>query len=197
MNRHDFDALKQRIRDRAALLWEQHGKPEGPRDRLLEEARELVAIEENPVSGRIDPSETAEPVIEDAALMRNLGEFPTLTDQGNEQTFPDGDEIHLSDDDASDQGGVLPPDDLPDETFADVASDDADVVAPTFGTDPDTASEGGKPGDRGFADEPDGADRHDDDLDDDETIEDAELADDDDGDDLTSRPVRGRRNLSP
>ncbi len=44
--------------------------------------------------------------------MRNLGEFPTLVDQGEEQTYPDEDEIRLSDGDASDTGGVLPEEDV-------------------------------------------------------------------------------------
>jgi len=109
MNRQEFDALDARIGVRAKSLWNDAGNPEGGPDRFLENARELVAIGEVP-AGTIDPD--APEIIEEASLQRNLGEFPTLVDQGEEQTYPDiedekGD-IHLSDGDASDTGGVLP-----------------------------------------------------------------------------------------
>ncbi len=109
MNRQEFDALDGRIRVRAESLWADAGHPEGGPDRFLDRARELVAIGEVALP-TIDPD--APEVIEEASLQRNLGEFPTLVDQGEEQTFPDdadeeGD-IRTSDDDASDTGGILP-----------------------------------------------------------------------------------------
>lgn len=129
MNQAEFDALDSRIRDRAQRMWEEAGSPEGDLDSYLDEARELVAMEEVPLPS-IDPYEV-QPV-EEASLQRNLGEFPTLRDQGDEQIFPDsGDdgEIHLSDGDASEQGGVLPGTDLPEDDLPDVAEEDGDITS--------------------------------------------------------------------
>ena len=89
MNRQEFTAWEKRIAARAADLWQQAGSPEGPRERFTEEARELVAIEENPSSGALDPDDAAEPVVEEAALQANLGEFASFSDrQGEEPLFP-------------------------------------------------------------------------------------------------------------
>jgi hypothetical protein len=88
MNRAEFTAWENRIKDRAEALWKADGSPEGPRDGYLEEARELIAIEENPDSGQLDPEEAAEPMIESLIAVHNQGEFPTLTDQGEEQSYP-------------------------------------------------------------------------------------------------------------
>ncbi len=115
MNRQDFDAWDARIKDRADALWNEAGRPEGGRDRYLDAARELLAIEEVALP-TLDPREAAEPVIEEASIQGNLGEFPTLTDQGEEQTYPhvqDDDGPRLSDGDASADGGVLPLDEEP------------------------------------------------------------------------------------
>ncbi len=88
MTQEEWDALEVRVRDRAQLLWDEAGRPEGGTARFLAAARAIVALEEVPPPTR-DPAEAARPVIEDAAIQRNLGEFPTLTDQGEEQVFPD------------------------------------------------------------------------------------------------------------
>ena len=89
MDRQEFAAWEERIRARADLLWQEAGKPEGSRDRFLEEARELVAIAENPGSGALDPEDSAEPITEEASLLANLGEFTGLGDrQGEEPSFP-------------------------------------------------------------------------------------------------------------
>ena len=48
-----------------------------------------MAIEENPDAGHIDPEKAAEPAIEPLAAVENQGEFPGLTDQGEDQLFPD------------------------------------------------------------------------------------------------------------
>jgi Protein of unknown function (DUF2934) len=90
MNRKEFAAWEQRIADRATLLWEEAGQPEGPRDRFVERAREQIAIGENPRAGKLDPQDAAEPVIEEASLIANLGEFESYSDrQGEEPAFPD------------------------------------------------------------------------------------------------------------
>ena len=82
--------LENRIRERAYQLWEQEGCPEGRADTHWDKASELVAIEDNhqlatkplPAPGA-DPS-PPEPI----EAVENAGEFRTLTDQGEEQTYP-------------------------------------------------------------------------------------------------------------
>ncbi len=86
MERTDFDAWAYRIAARARLLWVDAGKPEGGPERFEQQARELLAIEEVPDAAtkpvKNDPQ--AEPLI----AVENQGEFPTLTDQGEEQAYP-------------------------------------------------------------------------------------------------------------
>ena len=96
MDQKEFAAWEKRIAERADRLWQDAGRPEGGADHFLDDASMLIAIEENPKAGTLDPEEAAKPVVEESALMRNLGEFPTLTDQGEETTYPsapdDGDD---------------------------------------------------------------------------------------------------------
>jgi hypothetical protein len=88
-----MDDREERVRKRAYQLWEQEGCPPGRELDHWDKASELVAIEENhklatiPVrqSGAVGP--TGEP-IEPISAVENAGEFPTLTDQGEEQTAP-------------------------------------------------------------------------------------------------------------
>lgn len=82
---------EERIRCRAHQLWEEEGRPDGRHDDHWERARQLVAIEENPKFGTVPINNEklgpeGEP-IEDARVLDNLGEFPTLTDQ-DEQKNP-------------------------------------------------------------------------------------------------------------
>lgn len=94
-NGRDERQHDERVRERAYRLWLEEGCPEGRADDHWDKARELVAIEENykdtlkpnPVDA-YDNSPTGEPV-EPIEAVRNLGEFPTLTDQGEEAVFPD------------------------------------------------------------------------------------------------------------
>jgi hypothetical protein len=145
MKREDFEALEVRIDERAARLWADAGRPEGGHARYADQARELVALEEVSLP-TLDPQEAAEPVIEEAVLERNLGEFPTLRDQGDEMTYPDEDamtdidpyaedDIRLSDGDASETGGVLPMDDVPEEDLPEVSVADADISTSTTDAD--------------------------------------------------------------
>src|SRR5215510_2748490 len=81
----DFD---DRIRQRAYRLWVEEGCPEGRQEIHWDRARELVAIEQN-------QKHTTKPVtqhhgaggepVEPMEAVKNVGEFPTLTDQGEEQ----------------------------------------------------------------------------------------------------------------
>jgi hypothetical protein len=85
-----MDDFNERVRQRAYRLWVEEGCPEGRSDLHWSKARELVAIEENqkrttrPVS---EGGSTGEPV-EPIEAVENAGEFPTLTDQGEEQAAP-------------------------------------------------------------------------------------------------------------
>ena len=89
----DLDA---RISERAYNIWQQEGCPPGRSQVHWEMARELVAIEDNQSLAtkpnplvddiRRDPL-TGEPV-ETLEAVANQGEFPTLTDQGERQTYP-------------------------------------------------------------------------------------------------------------
>lgn len=125
MDQAQFDALDKRIRARAERMWQEAGSPEGDLESYMDDAREMVAMGEVHLPGD-DPYEV-EPV-EEASLQRNLGEFPTLRDQGDEQVFPDEHNIHLSDGDASEQGGVLPGEDLPGQDLPDVPEEDGDIT---------------------------------------------------------------------
>jgi hypothetical protein len=135
MNRQDFDAWEIRVQDRADVLWAAAGSPDGGSAPYLDAARELIAMGEVAIP-TLDPIEAAEPMIEEAFLQANLGEFPTLTDQGDEQLFPQAQddardgfaEVGLSDGDASDDGGVLPDEDQPEEDMPDVSLGHADIT---------------------------------------------------------------------
>jgi hypothetical protein len=87
-----MDDLEERIRQRAYKLWEEEGCPEGRADAHWDKAAELVAIEDNqkhttkPVAKTVRNTSTGEPA-EPLEALQNLGEFPTLTDQG-EQEMP-------------------------------------------------------------------------------------------------------------
>jgi DUF2934 family protein len=80
------------VRRRAYRLWQQEGCPDGRAEVHWDKARELVAIEDNqkltlkPISGEAT-GPAGEP-IEPLEAVENAGEFPTLTDQGEEQTYP-------------------------------------------------------------------------------------------------------------
>ena len=90
MNSEEFAKWEQRIAARALHLWQDAGRPDGSRDTFTQQARELIAIEENPNSGTIDPADAARPVVDEASLQGNLGEFPSLSDaQAEEPSFPD------------------------------------------------------------------------------------------------------------
>ncbi len=83
----DFD---ERVRQYAYRLWVEEGCPEGRSDIHWDKARELVAIEQNQKLATKPAPRAAwaggEPV-EPVEAVRNAGEFPTLTDQG-EQSAP-------------------------------------------------------------------------------------------------------------
>jgi hypothetical protein len=92
MNDRDEHDRERRIRERAYRLWQEEGCPAGRSDVHWDMASELVAIEDNqklatePVPSPDALGPTGEP-IEPIEAVENAGEFPTMTDQG-EQTYP-------------------------------------------------------------------------------------------------------------
>jgi len=87
------DSRDQRIRSKAFYIWLEEGCPEGRAEVHWDMATELVAIKENyaltlkPVETAASLGPTGEP-IEPLAAIQNAGEFPTLTDQGEESAYP-------------------------------------------------------------------------------------------------------------
>ena len=89
----DTPAHEARIRERAYLLWEADGCPEGRADEYWERARELGGMEESKGAGLLpNPAARDEPepavTIEEASIQENLGEFPGLIDQGDRLQTP-------------------------------------------------------------------------------------------------------------
>ncbi len=88
--------LDQRIREHAYRIWISEGRPHGCDRAHWDMARELVAIEDNqrgatkpnPVSADHDRNLRGTESVEPIEAVENQGEFPTLTDQGEEQTAP-------------------------------------------------------------------------------------------------------------
>ncbi|MGD9740588.1 MAG: hypothetical protein AB7O56_03200 [Bauldia sp.] len=82
---------QQRVTERAEKLWREAGSPAQGPNAYRDLASELIAIEDNqhltlkPVH---QPGPYGEPV-EPAEPVENLGEFPTLTDEGDQQYPPD------------------------------------------------------------------------------------------------------------
>lgn len=87
------DDHEERVRRRAYRLSQEEGCPEGRANAHWDLARELVAIEENQklTTHKLGPEGSnerrGEPV-EQTDPVRNEGEFPTLTDQGEGQPYP-------------------------------------------------------------------------------------------------------------
>jgi hypothetical protein len=86
--------LDRRIRARAEKIWREAGSPANGAESFHDEARTLIAIEDDPKAGTL-PNPLSRPdtigpegePIEEISVVENMGEFPTLTDQG-EQTYP-------------------------------------------------------------------------------------------------------------
>ncbi len=90
----DSPQLEARVRRRAHHLWQADGSPEGREAEYLENARELIAIEDSPGAGQLpnpmaDGSTEPGPVIEEASIQDNYGEIPgRLVDQGDRRQTP-------------------------------------------------------------------------------------------------------------
>ncbi len=82
-----------RVRERAYHLWEADGKPHGRDVEYWERARELVGMEDSAGAGLLPnpettPSKLDQSDIGEADIQDNLGEFPGLTDQGDDKPAP-------------------------------------------------------------------------------------------------------------
>jgi len=86
--------LENRIRQRARLLWVDEGRPEGREIEYREKARELIAIEDNqhaataPRPRRPQSHAPGGEPVEPLEAIENQGEFPGLTDQGEQSMAP-------------------------------------------------------------------------------------------------------------
>jgi hypothetical protein len=87
------DDFEKRVRARAYKMWQDEGCPEGRADAHWDQARELVAIEDNtdltlkpiPRPGELGPyGEPVEPLVP----AQSSGDTPTMVDQGEEETIP-------------------------------------------------------------------------------------------------------------
>ena len=101
-----MSSTERRVEEKARHLWEEAGKPAAGPDAYLDQARELVAIEEHqkdtllPTGARRREAVEDDPIASDDALgpegepieplisVENEGEFPTLTDQGEGDQVP-------------------------------------------------------------------------------------------------------------
>jgi hypothetical protein len=87
------NSREERIRAKAFYIWLDEGCPEGRAETHWDMATELVAIKDNyaltlrPLDASTPSTATGEP-IEPLEAVENACEFPTLTDQGEEITYP-------------------------------------------------------------------------------------------------------------
>ena len=72
-----------KIRARAYQLWEEEGRPEGRAEQHWFTAKETLAVEENQEDTYLPIETGTEP--EPIEAVENAGEFPTLTDRGDQQ----------------------------------------------------------------------------------------------------------------
>lgn len=70
------------MRQRARRIWEEEGRPEG-RDLAHWELAKLAIAEEDGQAGTLQPVKGLD--LEPIEAVVNQGEFPTLTDQGEQQ----------------------------------------------------------------------------------------------------------------
>ena len=108
------DTDNERIRRKAHELWEADGRPHGRDQDHWVQAREIIAIEDSQADTLLPRDTGASEPIEDAdEALRNLADFPNLTDQGEnlltstdrEPTFG-GDDTPSIEVPTSDQPGI-------------------------------------------------------------------------------------------
>ena len=89
MKPRDFAAFDARVKAKAQEMWQTAGRPDGGPEHYLDQARALLEIYENPTAGQVDPAKAARARVNTLVDVENQGEFPGLTDQGDDQLFPD------------------------------------------------------------------------------------------------------------
>jgi hypothetical protein len=77
--------IQKRIRKRAYQIWIDEGMPEGKAGEHRDLAKFAVSKEDAQATMLVPPQA---PRPEQAEIIRNLGEIPTLTDQDEGQAFP-------------------------------------------------------------------------------------------------------------
>jgi hypothetical protein len=84
-----YEDTEKRIRERAYQIWNDEGRPDGRAEEHWEKARMIVSVEES-LPTMLKP--VTEPRPEPKEAFENQCEFPTLTDQGeqNNPHWPDG-----------------------------------------------------------------------------------------------------------
>lgn len=85
----DFEAFDARVKARAMQMWQEAGRPDGGAAHFEERARDLLEIYENPEAGRVSVAESLRPRVDTLVDVENQGEMPGMTDQGDDQLFPD------------------------------------------------------------------------------------------------------------
>jgi hypothetical protein len=85
-----YEETEKRIRERAYQIWNDEGRPDGHAEEHWEKARMIISVEES-LPTMLKP--VLEPHPEPKEAFENQGEFPTLTDQGeqNNPQRPEGD----------------------------------------------------------------------------------------------------------
>jgi hypothetical protein len=84
-----MDDVAERIARKAYELWEAEGRPEGRHDLHWEQAREIIALEDAGGAPTIPLEKTIDDPVEPAIAFENQGEFPELTDQGDNRSGPE------------------------------------------------------------------------------------------------------------
>lgn len=85
MAKHDRE---RRIRQRALDLWREAGQPAAGPEAFEDEAAARIGMEAAPGAGTVPLAASHEPGPEPIEAAENQGEFPTLTDQGEDNPLP-------------------------------------------------------------------------------------------------------------
>lgn len=88
MDSEEYKAWQDRVQQKARELWEEHGCPDEGPSHFADMAQELIGIAENPQATTRPAKDPRAPDAEPAIAIENQGEFPTLTDQGEDQGYP-------------------------------------------------------------------------------------------------------------
>jgi hypothetical protein len=93
MDGKEMEAREERVRQRAYEIWQREGCPEGRAEEHWQMARTEIAMSEDQATAtRPAPRARRRPTrpdnVEPIEAVENLGSFPTMTDQDEEQGAP-------------------------------------------------------------------------------------------------------------